>query len=220
MPAAGPSEPIIPTAPLTAQMRDSLRAIVGEKGLIEDEHGKQPFVTDWRGLLVGRAGAVVRPGSTEEVSKVVRLCHQHGVAIVPQGGNTGLMGGATPWPAHTGIVLSLGRMNRVLDVDPVGYAMTVEAGCVLQTLQETAAEHDRFLPLSLGAQGSCMIGGNLSLEKLLGGQGQVLATTGDSCSGEHGLQRGQDDLGGPISAGRVQRRHDGYPVQRRGYNRL
>ncbi len=163
MPAAFPSSlPTIPTAPLTARMRDALRAIVGEKGLIEDEHGKQPFVTDWRGLLVGGAGAVVRPGSTEEVSKVVRLCHEHGVAIVPQGGNTGLMGGATPWPAHTGIVLSLGRMNRVLDVDAVGYAMTVEAGCVLQTLQETASRHDRFLPLSLGAQGSCMIGGNLS----------------------------------------------------------
>ncbi|UWU88778.1 FAD-binding oxidoreductase [Bradyrhizobium sp. CB1015] len=163
MPAAFPaSPPVIPTAPVTAEMRDALRAIVGEKGLIEDEHGKQPFVTDWRGLLVGSAGAVVRPGSTEEVSKVVRLCHEHGVAIVPQGGNTGLMGGATPWPAHTGIVLSLGRMNRVLEVDPVGYSMTVEAGCVLQTLQETASRHDRFLPLSLGAQGSCMIGGNLS----------------------------------------------------------
>lgn len=156
------SAPTIPTVPLTAQMRDSLRAIVGDKGLIEDEHGKQPFVTDWRGLAVGGAGAVVRPASTEEVSDVVKLCHEHGVAIVPQGGNTGLMAGATPWPAHTGIVLSLGRMNHVLDVDPVGYTMTVEAGCVLQTLQETAAEHDRFLPLSLGAQGSCMIGGNLS----------------------------------------------------------
>lgn len=163
MPAAFPSSlPTIPTAPLTTEMRDALRAIVGEKGLIEDDHGKQPFVTDWRGLLVGGAGAVVRPASTEEVSKVVRLCHEHGVAIVPQGGNTGLMGGATPWPAHTGIVLSLGRMNRILEVDPVGYSMTVEAGCVLQTLQETAAGHDRFLPLSLGAQGSCMIGGNLS----------------------------------------------------------
>ncbi|RXG98509.1 FAD-binding oxidoreductase [Bradyrhizobium zhanjiangense] len=163
MPAAFPSSPpTIPTAPFTAEMRDALRAIVGEKGFIEDEHGKQPFVTDWRGLLVGGAGAVVRPGSTEEVSKVVRLCHEQGVAIVPQGGNTGLMGGATPWPAHNGIVLSLGRMNRILEVDPVGYSMTVEAGCVLQTLQETAASHDRFLPLSLGAQGSCMIGGNLS----------------------------------------------------------
>ncbi|TPQ38645.1 hydroxyacid dehydrogenase [Bradyrhizobium guangdongense] len=163
MPAAVlSSAPTIPTVPLTAQLLDSLRAIVGEKGLIVDDHGKQPFVTDWRGLTVGAAGAVVRPASTAEVSKVVRLCHEHGVAIVPQGGNTGLMAGATPWPAHTGIVLSLGRMNHVLNVDPVGYTMTVEAGCVLQTLQETAAEHDRFLPLSLGAQGSCMIGGNLS----------------------------------------------------------
>lgn len=97
MPAAFlSSDPIIPTTPLTSEMRDALRAIVGEKGLIEDEHGKQPFVTDWRGLLVGGAGAVVRPGSTEEVSKVVRLCHEHGIAIVPQGGNTGLMAGRRP----------------------------------------------------------------------------------------------------------------------------
>jgi FAD/FMN-containing dehydrogenase len=72
------------------------------------------------------------------------------------------MGGATPWPTHRGILLSVGRMNKVLDVDPVGYSMTVEAGCILQTLQETAAAHDRFFPLSLGAQGSCQIGGNLS----------------------------------------------------------
>jgi FAD/FMN-containing dehydrogenase len=93
---------------------------------------------------------------------VVKLCFDNGIAIVPQGGNTGLMGGATPWPTHSGILLSLGRMNHVIDVDAVGYSMTVEAGCVLQTLQETAASHDRFFPLSLGAQGSCMIGGNLS----------------------------------------------------------
>ena len=154
--------PAIPTVPVTSAILDSLRAIVGEKGLILDEPGKQPFVTDWRGSLVGTAAVVVRPGSTDEVSRVVKLCHDNGVAIVPQGGNTGLMGGATPWPTHQGILLSLGRMNHVLNVDPVGYSMTVEAGCVLQTLQETAASHDRFFPLSLGAQGSCMIGGNLS----------------------------------------------------------
>ena len=135
---------------------------MGDKGLILDEQGKQPFVTDWRGSIVGTAAVVVRPANTEEVSKVVKLCFDNGIAIVPQGGNTGLMGGATPWPTHSGIVLSLGRMNHVLEVDPVGYSMTVEAGCVLQTLQETAASHDRFFPLSLGAQGSCMIGGNLS----------------------------------------------------------
>ena len=157
-----PAAPPIPTAPVTPAILKSLLAIVGDKGLIVDEQGKQPFVTDWRGLLVGQAAVVVRPANTEEVSRVVRLCYDNGIAIVPQGGNTGLMGGATPWPGHSGILLSLGRMNRVLNIDPVGYSMTAEAGCILQTLQETAAKHDRLFPLSLGAQGSCMIGGNLS----------------------------------------------------------
>ncbi len=154
--------PVIPTVPVTPALLEALRAIVGDKGLIQDEPGKQPFVTDWRGSIVGNAAVVVRPATVEEVSKVVKLCYDNGIAIVPQAGNTGLMGGATPYPSHTGIVLSVGRMNKVLNVDPVGYSMTVEAGCILQPLQETAASHDRFLPLSLGAQGSCMIGGNLS----------------------------------------------------------
>ena len=154
--------PSIPTVPVTPAVLDGLRAIVGDRGLILDDQDKEPFVRDWRGTLVGTAAVVVRPGSTEEVSKVVKLCFEHGIAIVPQGGNTGLMGGATPYPTHSGILLSLGRMNKVIEVDAVGYAMTVEAGCILQTLQETAASHDRFFPLSLGAQGSCLIGGNLS----------------------------------------------------------
>ncbi|MGY8664321.1 FAD-binding oxidoreductase [Bradyrhizobium sp. UFLA05-109] len=160
--AALPTDPSIPGAPVTVAILDALRDIVGDKGLILDEQDKQPFVTEWRGVLAGQAAAVVRPANTGEVSRVVKLCYDNGIAIVPQGGNTGLMGGATPWPSHRGIVLSLGRMNHVLNVDPVGYSMTVEAGCILQTLQETAASHDRFFPLSLGAQGSCMIGGNLS----------------------------------------------------------
>ncbi len=155
-------QPPIPTTPVTADVLGALRAIVGDKGLIVDEQGKQSFVTDWRGSRIGTASVVVRPATVEETSKVVKLCYDNGIAIVPQAGNTGLMGGATPWPTHQGIVLSVGRMNKVLEVDPVGYSMTVEAGCVLQTLQETAAQHDRFFPLSLGAQGSCMIGGNLS----------------------------------------------------------
>jgi len=154
--------PLIPTTPVTPAILEALRAIVGDKGLIADAAGKQPFVTDWRGSIVGTAAVVVRPATVEETSRVVKLCHDNGIAIVPQAGNTGLMGGATPWPSHTGIVLSVGRMNKVLNVDPVGYSMTVESGCVLQTLQETAASHDRFFPLSLGAQGSCQIGGNLS----------------------------------------------------------
>ena len=160
--AALPSDPSIPNAPVTPAILDALRAIVGDKGLILDEHDKEPFVTDWRRSRVGQAAAVVRPANTEEVSGVVKLCHDNGIAIVPQGGNTGLMGGATPWPVHCGIVLSLGRMNHVLHVDPIGYSMTVEAGCILKRIQETAADNDRFFPLSLGAEGSCMIGGNLS----------------------------------------------------------
>jgi FAD/FMN-containing dehydrogenase len=155
-------QPAIPTIQVTPAIREAIRAIVGDRGLIEAEQDKQPFVTDWGRSRIGTASLVVRPGSVEEVSKVVKLCYDNGIAIVPQAGNTGLMGGATPWPNHSGIVLSVGRMNRVLEVDPVGYSMTVEAGCVLQTLQETAAKHDRFFPLSLGAQGSCQIGGNLS----------------------------------------------------------
>ncbi len=154
--------PQIPTTPVTAEVLEQLRAIVGDRGLIESEQDKEPFINDWRRMRAGTAAVVVRPATVEETSKVVKLCFDNGIAIVPQAGNTGLMGGATPWPTHRGIVLSVGRMNKVLSVDPVGYSMTVEAGCILQTLQETAAAHDRFFPLSLGAQGSCQIGGNLS----------------------------------------------------------
>src|ERR1051325_9364057 len=93
--------PSIPTTPVTPAVLDRLRAIVGDKGLILDDQGKEPFVRDWRGTTVGNAAVVVRPGTTEEVSKVVKLCFDNGIAIVPQGGNTGLMGGATPWPPHS-----------------------------------------------------------------------------------------------------------------------
>ena len=156
------THPPIPTNPVTPELLGALHGVLGDRGLMTDPAEMRGFLTDWRGVLVGSAAAVVRPGSTEEVAAVVKLCAAHGVGIVPQGGNTGLMGGATPYAGHAGIVLSLGRMNRVIAVDAIGYSMTVEAGCVLQTLQELASRHDRLLPLSLGAQGSCMIGGNLS----------------------------------------------------------
>ncbi|MFO1082751.1 MAG: FAD-binding oxidoreductase [Reyranellaceae bacterium] len=141
---------------------DRLRAIVGERGLVTDEPGKLPYLSDWRENYLGAALAIVRPASTEEVAAVVRLCLEHGVAVVPQGGNTGMMGGGTPHRDGREIVLSLNRMNRILEVDPIGYTMTVEAGVVLKTIQDTAAQHDRLFPLSLGAEGSCTIGGNLS----------------------------------------------------------
>jgi FAD/FMN-containing dehydrogenase len=141
---------------------DKLKAIVGDKGLIADEQGKHPFLTDWRENYLGKALAIVRPATTEEVSAVVKLCAAETVAIVPQGGNTGMSGGATPQEDGREIVLSLTRMNRILDIDKVGYTMTVEAGVVLKTIQEAAADADRLFPLSLGAEGSCTIGGNLS----------------------------------------------------------
>ncbi|MPZ31849.1 MAG: FAD-binding protein [Rhodospirillales bacterium] len=141
---------------------DKLRDVVSERGLITDEQGKHPYLTDWRENYLGAALAVVRPATTEEAAAVVKLCAAEKVAIVPQGGNTGMMGGGTPHQQGREIVLSLNRMNRIVEVDPIGYTMTVEAGVVLKTVQETAAQHDRLFPLSLAAEGSCTIGGNLS----------------------------------------------------------
>jgi FAD/FMN-containing dehydrogenase len=139
-----------------------LQAIVGERGLITDEPGKHPYLTDWRENYLGAALAVARPATTEEVAAVVKLCVAEKVAIVPQGGNTGMMGGGTPHQQGREIVLSLNRMNRIVEVDALGYTMTVEAGVILKTIQETAAQHDRLFPLSLAAEGSCTIGGNLA----------------------------------------------------------
>jgi FAD/FMN-containing dehydrogenase len=141
---------------------DKLRAIVGDKGLILDEKDKHPFLTDWRENYLGAALAIVRPATTQEVSAVVKLCAAEKVAICPQGGNTGMSGGATPQEDGREIVLSLTRMNSILEVDPIGYSMTVEAGVILKTIQQTASDNDRLFPLSLGAEGSCTIGGNLS----------------------------------------------------------
>src|SRR5207245_221417 len=141
---------------------DKLRSIVGDKGLILDDQGKHPYLTDWRENYLGSALAIVRPATTEEVAAVVKLCAAEKAAIVPQGGNTGMSGGGTPHEDSREIVLSLTRMNRILDIDTLGYSMTVEAGVVLKTIQEAAAANDRLFPLSLAAEGSCTIGGNLS----------------------------------------------------------
>ena len=140
---------------------ERLREIVGERGLVAAAESA-PYVNDWRDAYHGRAAAVVRPASTEEVSKVVALLALLRVPMVPQGGNTSLCGASVPDASGRQVVVNLSRMNRVRHVDPQNNTMTVEAGCVLAALQEVADEHDRFFPLSLGAQGSCEIGGNLS----------------------------------------------------------
>jgi len=141
---------------------EEIQAIVGPAGLITSPIEIAPYATDWRKRYLGKAAAVVRPASTAEVAEVVRVCAGSRTAIVPQGGNTGLCGAATPDASGTQIVLNLSRMNRVREVDARNNTMTAEAGCVLANLQRAAEEAGRFFPLSLAAEGSCEIGGNLS----------------------------------------------------------
>lgn len=122
----------------------------------------QPHLTDWRGRYTGSARAAVLPKSTDEVAAIVRVCGAANVPIVPQGGNTGLVGGATPDQTGMSVVVCLTRMNRILDVDAVNSTMTVEAGCLLVDVQAAAAQNQRLFPLSLASEGSCTIGGNIA----------------------------------------------------------
>jgi len=143
-------------------LRHALEAIVGPAGIVCDPERMASYLSDWRSAYCGKAALVVRPGTTEQVAAVVRLCHEQRIAVVPQGGNTGLCGGSIPDGSGTQVVLSLTRMTRIREVDPANETITVEAGVVLQRLQEAAAGAGRLFPLSLGAQGSCTVGGNLA----------------------------------------------------------
>ncbi|PPQ14658.1 hydroxyacid dehydrogenase [Bradyrhizobium sp. AC87j1] len=152
------NKPAIP--PLAPEPIDQFRKIVGERHAITDANDIEPYVTEERNLFHGRSPLVLRPGSTAEVSEICKLASAHKIALVPQGGNTGLVGGQTP---HNGeVVVSLRRLDKIREVDTASNTMTCEAGVVLQIAQAKAAEVDRLFPLSLGAEGSCTIGGNLS----------------------------------------------------------
>lgn len=140
----------------------AMRQVVGAKGMIEEPSAIAPYLHDQRGLFEGDALAVVRPAATAEVAEVIRIAAAAKVPVVPQGGNTGLVGGSVPPAGGRGIVLNLGRMNRIRAIDAANNTMTVEAGCVLKDIQDKARDAGRLFPLSLGAEGSCMIGGNLS----------------------------------------------------------
>ncbi|MBC7803209.1 MAG: FAD-binding oxidoreductase [Candidatus Parcubacteria bacterium] len=140
----------------------TLAAIVGAKHVLTGERDTASYTTDWRRQFHGAALAVVRPAATAEVSAVVRLCAETGIAIVPQGGNTGLCGGSVPTGTRQEIVLSLSRLNRIRALDARNDTLTAEAGCVLADIQRAAGEADRLFALSLAAEGSCQIGGNLS----------------------------------------------------------
>jgi FAD/FMN-containing dehydrogenase len=151
-------QPAVP--PLPPELIARFRAIVGDKYALTDAGDIAPYVTEERGLFHGRSPLVLRPGSAAEVSAICRLATEHRIALVPQGGNTGLVGGQTP---HNGeVVVSTRRLDKIRDVDTASNTMTCEAGVVLQVAQQKASEVDRLFPLSLGAEGSCTIGGNLS----------------------------------------------------------
>lgn len=144
--------------PLTRELAE----IVGVRHVVTAPEELEPHLLDWRGRYRGSARCLVRPGCTEEVAAVVTACARSGVPIVPQGGHTGLVGAGVPLDDDRTVIVSTARLNRIRDLDTVDNTVTVEAGCILQTIQEAAADADRLFPLSLAAEGSCQIGGNLA----------------------------------------------------------
>lgn len=144
-------------------LAEQLANIVGAANVLTDAADLRPYVEDTRGRYSGTAQLAVRPGSTQEVADILALAQETRLPVIPQGGNTGLVAGGLPLKEGGGneIIVSMSRMNRILDVDPQTNSMTVEAGAILQRIQEAADEADRLFPLSLGAQGSCQIGGNI-----------------------------------------------------------
>ncbi|XKH60018.1 FAD-binding oxidoreductase [Halomonas sediminis] len=141
---------------------DALSKRLGERGLLRDPEAMARYACDWAGDRLGVPLAVACPASTAEVAETVRLCREHGVPMTPQGGHSGLVAGALPAVGDGELVISLERLDRVRDIDPVNFTMTVDAGCILESVKQVAAEHDCDFPLSLGAQGSCQLGGNIA----------------------------------------------------------
>ena len=146
-------------------MQDFIQQLSGaidQKYILTQEEDKAPYLTDWRKRFTGKALAVLLPSTSIEVAAIIKLCAQHQVAVVPQGGHTGFCGGATPDNSGTQIILNLKRMNQIREIDVANQTITLEAGCILKAVQDKAVEHGFLFPLSLGAEGSCMIGGNLA----------------------------------------------------------
>ena len=142
--------------------RAELRGLIGTDGVLTEADDTAPYLVDERRLYRGSALAVVLPRDVEQVARIVGWCNQHRVGVVPQGGNTGYCGGATPDESGRQLLLSLRRLNRIRAVDAGNFSITAEAGCVLASVQQAADAAERFFPLSLGSEGSCQIGGNLA----------------------------------------------------------
>jgi FAD/FMN-containing dehydrogenase len=150
------------TVPPSAETLERLIAVVGTVNAITNSSEMQPYLKEWRDRWVGKAALILRPGSVAEVSQILAIANETRTAIVPQGGNTGLVGGQIPSDKGNEVVLSLQRLNHIREVDPTDNSMSVEAGVTLKTVQEAAAKARRLFPLSLAAEGSCTIGGNLA----------------------------------------------------------
>jgi len=148
--------------PATPALLDRLKAVVGPAGFSTDPDELAPHLTEWRNRFVGKTPLLLKPARTDEVAAIVRLCAEEQVGIVAQGGNTGLVGGQIPRAEGCDLLVSMSRMNKIRRVDAVDNTMVVEAGCTLAAAQEAAAEVDRLLPLSLAAEGTSQVGGNLS----------------------------------------------------------
>ena len=144
-----------------AQPLHQLRTLLDDAAILTDPERIAPMLRDHRSLYRGHALAVVAPADTAAVARVLAFCNEHHIGVVPQGGNTSYCGGATPDASSSQVLLSLARLNRVRSIDTANYTLVAEAGCVLAHLQSAAADADRYLPLSLGSEGSCMLGGNL-----------------------------------------------------------
>ena len=186
---------------MPADFLQRCREAVGPDYVLTSPEDCAPYLTDWRGRFTGRALAVLRPNDTMQVAQLVRACCDSRIAIVPQGGRTGLVLGSVPDASGEQVVLSLSRMNRIRALDTVNRTITVDCGCILQDIQQAALDSDCLFPLSLAAEGSCTIGGNLSTNA--GGTAvlrygnarelclglEVVTARGDIWSGLRGLRK-------------------------------
>ena len=151
-------------SPLPSAAAAELRSIVGTGGYLAEPADLTGYLTEWRGLFTGSTPCVLLPSSTEQVAAIVRLCARHRIGVVPQGGNTGLVGGGIPHSTAKApqVLVSTRRLNAIRELDPANFSITAESGCVLAVVQAAAASADRLFPLSLAAEGSCQLGGNIS----------------------------------------------------------
>jgi len=147
---------------LIQSVLSEFESAIGKQYVLDKDEDKEPYLTDWGRRYRGKALAVLKPGNTAEVASLVKICNTHRISIVPQGGNTGLCGGATPDNTGDSVIILLHRLNQIFDVDIQNSTITVGAGAILKQVQDAALEHGALFPLSLAAEGSCTIGGNLA----------------------------------------------------------